>query len=176
MIPLSRLIGVFQIAAWAAILVIMPFRPGFAADPVTATVAHFGLVKDKEIGTKEAPNSPSGLSGIVADYVFLAETVDIDACPGTVFGVEHRLNRRVNEGEEPLYLRYEYPRQTTPDGRVFTNHNMALDPGGTDVYVGFTFEYPWEMVSGDWTFRLMQGKRELAATTFKVKVGACLVS
>jgi Domain of unknown function (DUF3859) len=93
-----------------------------------------------------------------------------------VFGVEHELSRRVGPKEPPLFLRYQYPAQTTPDGRVFTSHDMPLDPGGTLVYTGFTFEYPWEMVSGDWTFRLMQGERELAVTTFKVRVGPCLIS
>jgi hypothetical protein len=146
------------------------------AEELTAVVSQYGLVKDKPAGTREAPGSPSGLSGLVSDYEFISRTTEIEACPGSVFGVEHILSRALRRGEAPIFLRYEYPKQTTPDGRVFTTHDMSLEPGGVAVYTGFTFEYAWEMVSGDWTFRLMQGTRELARTTFKVRVGACLVS
>ncbi len=146
------------------------------AQALTAEVLQYGLVKDRQTGTKEAPNSPSGLSNIVDTYRFIRETLTIEACPGTVFGVEHRLSRKLRPGEEPVFLRYEYPRQITPDGRSFTTHDMPLEPGGREIYTGFTFEFPWEMVSGDWTFRLMQGNRTLSVTTFNVTVGPCMIS
>jgi hypothetical protein len=171
-----------QVLSRAAFLLIIAFaawawsRPTAASEQVTAEVLRYGLVKDKQIGTKPSPGSPSGLSGVVSDYDFVRATLSIEACPGTVMGVENRLSRSLRKSDEPLVMRYEYPKQVTPDGRTFTTHDMPLDPGGTDVYAGFTFEYPWEMVSGEWTFRLMQGHRELSATHFTVRVGACLVS
>jgi hypothetical protein len=148
-----------------------------AAEDLRAEAAQYGLVKDRPIGTKPSPGAPSGLSGIVENYSFISRTTEIEACPGTVFGVEHLLSRPLRRGEAPVFLRYEYPQLTLPDGRRFQTHDMSLDPGGNvKIYTGFTFEYAWEMVSGDWTFRLMQGNRELSRTTFKVRVGACLVS
>jgi hypothetical protein len=159
-----------------AALVVLSSAKAYATDQISASINHFGLVEDKQSGSKDAPMSPSGKTGLVTEYRFIRETTEIDACPGTVFGVQNELDRPLRSGEEPLFMRYEYPAQTTPEGRVFTTHDMPLSAEGTKLYTGFTFDYQWELVSGDWTFRLMQGTRELSVKTFKVKVGPCLVS
>jgi hypothetical protein len=147
-----------------------------AESQLSARVKYFGLVEDTHTGTKDAPLSPSGKTGLVKEYKFIKETTEIDACPGTSFGVENELDRLLSRDDEPIFMRFEYPEQTTPDGRVFSTHNMPLSGDSIKVYTGFTFDYQWEMVSGDWTFRLMQGTRELSVKTFKVRVGPCLVS
>jgi hypothetical protein len=150
--------------------------PARATDDLTATVLQYGVVKDEIVGEKTAPQSPSGTTGMVGKYEFINKTTAIDACPGTTFGVEHLLNRSMRSDDKPLFLRFNYPKQVTPDGRVFTTHDMPLENGKALVYTGFTFEYKWEMVSGDWTFTLMQGDRKLTTTTFKINVGPCMVS
>jgi hypothetical protein len=149
----------------------------FATDSlVRADILRYGVVKSETVGTKPSPGAPSGNTGLIGKYDFLTTGAKVEACPGTSFGVEYELNRAVEPGETPLRIVFDYPRQTTPDGRVFTTHDMPLDSGRRTLYAGFTFEYAWEMTSGAWRFRLMQGERELANTEFDVFIGPCLVS
>jgi hypothetical protein len=39
---------------------------------------------------------------------------------------------------------------------------------GETSYTGYTFDDPWELVPGEWTFQLWSGNRELAEKTFTV--------
>jgi uncharacterized protein DUF3859 len=59
---------------------------------------------------------------------------------------------------------------TNPEtGRTFAVSEFETDAVvGTTTYLGYSFDYDWEVETGEWTLEIWDGDRKLAHKTFLV--------
>lgn len=164
-----------RILAFALIVLASPLSAAAQTTaPVTAQVEirSYGLFTARTTGFKPNPTDPSGREGM-ADGVGLIEQTDrLCARLGVNFGIEFRLvSASGGMGMAPLRIVTRFP----PDGIVnaagkrFTSteatHTMLV---GTETVRLYTFDEPWEMVAGVWSFEIYQGDARLAEQRFTV--------
>ncbi len=101
--------------------------------------------------------------------MLVRETATVRARLGTAFGFRYLVTG--NEDTDMVYLKFRdsLPVLRNPQGEVYNQveYISGVEMGVAQV-CAFTFDEPWELVPGEWTFSILRGRRLLAEKTFNV--------
>ncbi len=155
----------------AAALACLAASPALA-EQLVLQVGRIGEVAAQEAGPREPPR-PGNLAGSAAvhDPRFLKLGSDIDGTFCRQFGMEFKAANLPLGEVAPVLIQLEHPLWTLPNGQSGTTEtNVSTASADHWSYTGYTLEEPWSLVSGTWTFTVIQGPRILAKASFNVTV------
>jgi len=142
-----------------------PATAGSVAGPRIEFLRHGLFCAPPEAGRVPAPDTISGWTHVPDEPIeILVETLTAPAVLGLGMGVEFLLF-----GDDPVELRYEVthpPMAPTGATRQSWGPEGAVAWGAGSMF--FQFDVADELVTGDWTFRALDGAEELLRVTFTV--------
>lgn len=144
-----------------------------AADPVSVTRAElqeYGVFKEEVTGKTDNPTTVSGYINRTSSQKLVTSTDQIEGKLQVSFGITYVVEGRPKDGEIELSIKLSHPPMTNPaTGETSTvEENPAESTIGGPNYDGFTFEQPWEIVPGKWTFEVYHEGRLLLEKSFTV--------
>lgn len=102
---------------------------------------------------------------------FTEFTTTIEAQPERVFGIEYMINSEPRGARFEVTQVIEIPDEgiKTPGGRVYKQMRDRVDVEiGKKVFFGYGFDFPWEMVPGEWAIQIWHRDFKLAEQRFTV--------
>jgi len=148
--------------------------PGLASAQAAVRITGYGEFSvARELGIREpqvVDGDPEPVKSV--DGVRLIEqTGQIEGRLCRRFGIRFILDGMGTDGVMPIIVRTRHPAITRPGGVSSTGGRYASSIGGDQPgWVGFTFDYPWELVAGTWSFAIMSDETVLAEQRFVVTV------
>jgi hypothetical protein len=139
---------------------------------VVIEIVEEGIYQAEITGRVATPNVTTGAINQVKDATLLRQTKDVPAEAGLTFGFRYRVTGS-NQGD-PVTLKMvtRFPPQGLRDpGRQtthFVNEYKSERVVGETALRTYTFDYSWEVVTGDWTLEIWLGDQKLAERTFHV--------
>lgn len=167
--------------AAAALLLAGLLLPGLAAAQAAPSLHITGsgeFVARRDLGPPEAgPDTPappaqgSDTVVMVEDPHIVSRTNGIEARLCRRFGFMFTLENAGPTGTLGVVVTSVHPPIVHPNGRVSTGatYPMVLSTEQPGL-VGFSFDDPWELVAGPWTFTVRAGGRVLAEQRYDVTV------
>jgi Domain of unknown function (DUF3859) len=154
--------------ACAGILYITVSSAAWAAGPA-CEITSFGIFGDTDlVGARPAPGAAAGRERLLETDGVTTKTTTIPGRLGLRFGVTHHFHD-IPPGEaiEEVIRHPPLPRR---GGGTATESRVKKDPSsfGSD----FGFDYPHEIVPGEWSFEFYFGGQLLCRQSFQVVVGA----
>ena len=139
----------------------------------TLTIAR-GIYKIRRMPGVVETHSEHGFTDTVSDYNLTESADNIPACLGLTFGFQYSLIG--TPVGSPLALHsVTIPPQDLHDPQVAKSiHTVTSDLNGMiggEGFSAYTFDYPWELVPGVWTFQLWYGDQQILEEKFNVKLG-----
>lgn len=142
------------------------------------TVGSYGIYREKLDRLEASPRTASGYLRIVTERELLQRTETICARLGVTFGFDFVLAGTPRGATVTLAAVTRFP----PGGLVNAkgerfpqNEYEGRVAIGAQSSRSFTFEEPWEMVPGIWTFEFHHQGRKIGEKAFEV-VTACPIS
>ena len=135
-------------------------------------IVEWGIFKDERTSVEPAPLAVTGTTNLVANVRLQQATTTIPALVEMKFGFQYRVVGSPSGTPVRLkcVVRLPNPGVTNPyKGKTFSSsefHTNAVI--GAIAYVGYGFDYDWEVVPGPWTLELWHEGRKLAEKTFIV--------
>ena len=167
------LVPVLMLLATPALAQGVPRRPApvQAAPAPTLRITGSGeYVVSRELGPRElpAPKPDADTVKLVEDPHIVRQTRQIEARLCRSFGFLFTVDNMPTGGLE-VTVTSVHPAILHPSGRVSTGvtYDMTINPGPPGL-VGFSFDEPWELVPGTWTFTVRDGDRLLAEQSYEV--------
>lgn len=118
-----------------------------------------------------APAQGSDTVIMVEDPHIVSRTSRIEARLCHRFGFMFTLENPGPDGTLDVTVTSMHPPITHPNGRVSTGVTYPMSVSSEKPgLVGFSFDDPWELVAGPWTFTVRAGSRVLAEQRFDVTV------
>ncbi len=139
---------------------------------IRAVIVQWGesevVESDKPLGPEYQEHSLSpGRETIASRYVNHSDHVPAQLCRG--FGFEAWLAGEVGDMiPKRILMRVNHPLQTRPDGATSMQDTLMMPVQGRATGASYTFDSPWEVQPGDWTFELVLGGEVIASKTFVV--------
>lgn len=171
------MINVFKcttVAATAIFLTACASTSALTSDQVSqidVEVESYGLYEISQV--KEVNNDTyiAGSSLTAGSYVLSEQTDTITAKVGTTFGASFKFSGLPTKQKIIFREVMKFPEMTDPDtGMTQSYYESSREfKNGTRKYKGFTFEYDWELVKGDWIYQIYYQDTLLAEQAFKVK-------
>lgn len=121
--------------------------------------------------TEALPNAASPFYNVVSDFRLIEQTGLIAAKPGLTFGTSFVLSSDDFDELIPMKWITRFPAGgiMPGDGTVFDCDRMSCDvPNRAVTFQSYTFEQPWEMVSGEWHFEIWCEEQMIADHAFTV--------
>lgn len=149
-------------------LVVISFMSILAACanvPQTAEVRWAGIYTVSSEYQIPDSNSLTGKRNILKKVILSPATTHIPAVLGTHFGVSYILHDgRPNELVK-LHAVVRYPQggiMNTETGKSASSHEWTeACRVGAPCIIGFFFEEPWELTTGNWSIEMWQGSQQL---------------
>lgn len=103
---------------------------------------------------------------------FVARTDRVEAKPCRGFGIRFRLSPPDPDPARTVRVtvRVTHPPMALPDGGLRAVSTYPQQVGREPGFAGYSFDEPWEMVPGTWTFAVLLGDTVLAERRFEVVV------
>ncbi len=158
------------LAAVSSLVVVSAVMPSPAAAKIRSVVVQWGEVavvaSDKVLGPEYQEHSLSrGHEVAWSKYVNHDDHVPAQLCRG--FGFEAWLAGGVaDEMPSRVLLRVSHPLQTRPDGATSTQDTLLVPVTNGSVGSSYTFDEPWEVQAGEWTFDVVLDGEVIASKTF----------
>ena len=131
----------------------------------------FAVQRELGVGSRRIVDGDPEPIKSVEGVRLLEQTSRIEARLCRRFGVRFVLEGMGPDGVLPIIVRSLHPQMTRPNGTSSTGGRYASSAGAQEPgWVGFTFDYPWELVAGTWSFAIMSGDTVLAEQSFEVSV------
>src|SRR5262245_56331359 len=135
-------------------------------------VVEFGIYQAQTATIEQAPATATGQRNILSDTKLIAATARVEARVGVHFGMRYLLLGQPNSTTVRLTSVTNYPvpglkKPGTQTHQARGEHPLFATIGAIN-YRGYVFEQDWELVPGNWTFELWDGKRKLVSQTFQV--------
>lgn len=143
------------------------------ASPRDVELLEFGTFRETDTGGYvRAPDSVQGRSHAVTDAVLIEGTTDIRASRGTSFGIRVKFTGEPAGVIVPCTAKCFHPKFADPTTQRTSEVEQWENFGtiGSAGYIGYTFDYEWELVPGQWTIQLFVGSKLKAEKTFNVIV------
>ncbi len=136
---------------------------GIEADGAAVAAVEAGIFCTERTGERTpAPGTVSGFVEIVDEVELRARTLTVPASPGLSFG--YRAEALADAPDAIQILRHPPFRGI---GATEQRTTAALDRGQRR-YALYTFDHPYEMVEGPWSFEVVQDGRTLLRVAFEV--------
>ena len=134
-------------------------------------VIGLGIYRGDRIKQEDAPTTPAGVLGQVANLELIEETTTIPALRGVRFGFVFKIR-----GQTGAKVRLKFviliPQPGIRNGgtgnRLVRGEYFQDLAVGDLSYMGYKFDYPWEIAPGNWIFEIWNGDRRLTSQTFNV--------
>ena len=158
------------LAAVSSLVVVSAAMPNPAAAKIRAIVVQWGevavLESDKTLGPEYQEHSLSpGREVTWSKYINHNDHVPAQLCRG--FGFEAWLVGGVADAmPSRVLLRVSHPLQTRPDGATSTQDTLLVPVRNGSVGSSYTFDEPWEVQAGEWTFDVVLDGDVLASKAF----------
>jgi Domain of unknown function (DUF3859) len=135
-------------------------------------IVEYGIYLAQTAVIENAPATATGQRNILSDTRLIAATTRIEAKIGVHFGMRYLLLGQPNSATVRLTSVTNYPvpglkKPGTETHQARGEHPLFATIGAIN-YRGYVFEQDWELVPGNWTFELWDGKRKLVSQTFQV--------
>ncbi len=164
--------GVRVIRFWMALSVALVCGAALTAQPadyVDPAIGEFEAghyCPAQTIDRRPAPGTSAGHTDVVRDKpVLISNTRIIEARPDNTFGVYARLSNP-NEIRQ-VTIRITHPPFKNAEKTTVELDTASLSGAASSGYT-FSFDYPYEFVTGIWTFEALQGDLTLYRATFTV--------
>ncbi len=138
-------------------------------------VINFGIYRADRIKQEDAPATPAGVLGYVANLELLEAKTTIPALRGLRFGFEFKI---VGQSGASVRLKFVIliPQPGIQRGgtgnRLVRGEYFKYVTVGEPSYLGYKFDYPWEIVLGKWTLEIWDGSRRLTSQVFDIAASA----
>ncbi len=156
----------------AALLVLLPARQAYA-QPALRITGYGEFTVSRELGVRD----PSTVEGdtepvrTVDGVQIVQQTQHIEARLCRRFGISFMLEGLETGSILDVTIQTRHPAITRPDGRVTTGVRYPSSvSAGRPGWVGYTFDYAYELVPGTWSFAILSGGDVLAKQQFEVTV------
>ena len=160
---------------WLALVLALLAAPACAQTIPSVRVLAFGEISAAGEG---GPRDPSTVQGNGRVNVWegarvVRQTSRIEARLCGRFGVAFMPEGLGVRGALDVTIQSRYPALVSPDGTSNdgVRYPWTFTAGQSGVF-GFTFDHPWELVPGTWTFSVLSGGKVLAEQSFDVVVPA----
>ncbi len=137
---------------------------------INARIIDYGVYGKNEVTYTKKANNPMGHINVTTGVDILTPTVRVPARIGTNFGFRFELNGETG-GKYIEYVRIiKTPRLTNPNNGKTTEvfEDVISAPAGRILFAGYTFEYEWELVPGEYTIQVLHDNKLLAEKTFHI--------
>lgn len=137
----------------------------------SAEVLDFGILTGRRAPAPPPGGGGTGLAPAVpmSHHRYIARTDAIEARLCRSFGLHLRIVPGPGEPEPPaVVVHVLHPTFTTPEGATSSEDDFASAVVFGQTHAGFTFDHPWEMQPGEWTFVVSTGRTVVARQRFRV--------
>jgi Domain of unknown function (DUF3859) len=135
-------------------------------------IVEWGLFQHDLTGVEAAPLAATGTTNLVANVRLREATTTVPALVEMKFGFRYKVVGSPSGTLLRLKVvtRLPSPGATNPNkGKTFSSSEFQTTAViGTTSFVGYGFDYDWEVVPGPWTLELWHEGRKLAEKTFIV--------
>jgi hypothetical protein len=145
------------------------------ATEVQGRILQYGIATSGSGTSVNAPNDPTGKHLILKPGTIHLETATnrIPARIGVAFGCFCEISGLVPTNADVLTAVWTYPPMLKPDGAFSTGfaftHELRIARDGRAIgWVGYHFEYPYELVPGEWRLELKYKAKSIATQEFTV--------
>ena len=135
-------------------------------------ITNYGLCQFGDTNTFENPNAVTGESAIVHGVRWLRKTTQVPAQQGVSFGIEYVIHSQADELLQlEEVIRFPSAGLTNPA----TGKNQQQESFPTQIIAGepsltcYTFDYPWEIVTGTWTFQVYSEGQQILEKSFRIE-------
>ena len=159
--------------AWLAALLLM-LTGGIASAQTVERIdlLDYGLYRATRTGDNAAPGTATGTLHVVGDVTFYEKTTRVPARLGTRFGIRFVVVGSPAGQKVTLLQGWKLPpaglRNPKTGVLYFEEGSPTVKTIGEPTMRGYSFDEPWELVTGDWTMELWSGNRKLLSKTFTV--------
>jgi hypothetical protein len=162
-----------RLPALSFLLLVLTAAPGASAQQIDRVeIVEWGIYRDERTGVAPAPLAVTGTTNLVTNVRLQQKTTTIPALVGMTFGIRYQ----VVGGRPGTMVRLRcvtrLPGQgvTNPrTGKIFAVSEFETDAVvGSTTYLGYSFDYDWEVETGPWTLEIWHDGRKLAEKTFQV--------
>jgi hypothetical protein len=135
-----------------------------------ALLLDYGVIENKTLYAKGSDATNIGSVSVVRDPVFTQTTDQITTKLGRRFGMSYVVKGGQHGRSSSLRIRITHPPITNPQNGHMTEVDSWDTPFvfGQKSMDGWIFEYPWEMVPGNWKIEVLSGEDVLLAKVFTV--------
>lgn len=145
--------------------------PGWAADlPPVRITGHGRYTVERDGPVQDLPPGATGVTSFAPSWgARLVETTTrIEARLCNRFGIWFDLPYAVPGYPASVTIRLTHPLLVNPDGRQGTVETWPSVVGDEGSAAGFSFDQPWEVATGTWTFAIISDGKVLAEQAFEV--------
>lgn len=158
--------------ALLALLVLLAFSTTAGAQTVDRVkIVDFGVYTRDIIKIEPTPGVATGRLHIAKNFKLKEKGDVIVARLGTSFGIRFQTLGNPNGKAVNLTWITRFPSEGLKDpknGHFNYNEFTRTHTIGEDTYRTYTFDEPWEMVPGEWTFEFWDGPKKLGEKRFRV--------
>ena len=149
---------------------LLPASVHAQANPSARILSYGEVSATRETGVRD-PKTVEGVGAVKVweDAAVVRQTSRIEARLCGRFGVTFVVDGIGPRGTLDVTVQSRHPPLVGPDGRADpgVRYLKTVAAGQPGVF-GFTFDQPWEMVPGTWTFSVEHGGKVLAEQSFEV--------
>jgi hypothetical protein len=155
------------------VLLVAPYDRALATEPVTVTGAElveYGVYRTRGLKFEMPPNTKARHFAEVPDIKVYKKTDVISAALGTTFGITYTITGTPPKAEVNGVVEVVHP--PTPDPK--TGKTSTVSKGkfqasiGVATYSDINLDQPQDVVSGQWTFRVIYNSKVLLEKSFQV--------
>jgi hypothetical protein len=138
-----------------------------------AQLIRYGVYRNETIWYTAGPQTSEGRIAVIGGKTLLRPTDTVRAKVNTTFGIEYTVTGFPSNADAAVVVELLHPPIYNPHtGRTVS---VERDPHhvltGVPTYDDVRLDERWNVVPGDWTFRVLRGSRVLLEKTFHVVTG-----
>lgn len=134
-------------------------------------IAEFGIYHSKTTKVIAAPGTATGTKEQVSDIKLVEQTTTVPARLGVEFGFRYKIIGHIGS-KVKLKMVWLIPQPGIRNPK--TGNTIVRDESDWDRTIGskyfqsYSFDNPWEIVTGTWTLEIWDSNRKLASQSFNV--------
>ncbi len=143
-----------------------------AAEEVRVTggqVTEVGIYASQVVTVTSTTNTVRGKLEGLDGFTLLRSTTNVPARIGTRFGFRYRILGSPNNAPITLTMVGKHPPHTNPKtGRTASRDQYHLQSWIGDTYTSYSFDEPWALIPGLFTFEVWYQEKKLCEQSFTV--------